>query len=329
MPKLKRNRLPSYRRHKARGLAVVTLNVTDIYLGPYGTESSKFEYDRVIAEWIANGRQISAPDSPTRPDLTITELIARYWGHATQYYTKAGKPTSEQWWIRLAMRPLRRLYGETRASEFGPLALKAIRENMIEGGAARTTVNGYVARIKRMFRWAVENELVAAEAYQRLQAVAGLRRGRSEARETDPVSPVSDAFVYAIRPFVSRQTWVMIELQWLAGLRPGEVVNMRTRDIDMSGAVWQYRPASHKTEHRGHGRIVELGPRAQRVIQPFLTPDVNRFLFSPTEAESERAVNRRRRRKTPVQPSQRDRRKRNQRRSSGEYYTVASYRRAI
>ena len=48
-------------------------------------------------------------------------------------------------------------------------------------------------------------------------------------------------------------------------------VVMRACDIDMSGKVWLYRPARHKTEHHGHGRIIALGPKAQEVIRPFLT----------------------------------------------------------
>ena len=41
MPKLSVDKLPAYRRHKARGLAVVTLSGMDFYLGPYGTSASR------------------------------------------------------------------------------------------------------------------------------------------------------------------------------------------------------------------------------------------------------------------------------------------------
>ena len=329
MPKLAKNKLPAYRHHKARGLAVVTLNGKDVYLGPYGTQASKTEYDRVIAEWIANGRQLSEDQGTRQPDITISELIAAYWRHAQAYYTKDGEPTGEQWWIKLAMRPLRRLYGTALASEFGPLALKAVRQAMIERGDGRNTVNGYVDRIKRMFKWAAENELVSPGAYHGLQAVGGLRRGRCEARETEPVQPVPDQFVDAIRPHVSRQVWAMIQLQRLTGMRPGEVVIMRTADMDTTGSVWHYLPASHKTEHHGHARVVELGPRAQAVTRPFMNPDLEAFLFSPAQAEEDRRDELRGRRKTPVQPSQRHRRKRKPKRQPHDHYDVASYRRAI
>ena len=45
---------------------------------------------------------------------------------------------------------------------------------------------------------------------------------------------------------------------------------MRTRDIDTSGKIWEYRPESHKTEHHGKERVIFLGPRAQEIVRPFL-----------------------------------------------------------
>jgi len=53
-------------------------------------------------------------------------------------------------------------------------------------------------------------------------------------------------------------------------MRPGEVVQMRMEDIDLSGEIWIYRPSSHKTEHHGRERLGPVGPKAQAVLQPFL-----------------------------------------------------------
>ncbi len=44
-------RVPSYRRHKPSGQAVVTLNGRDIYLGNWGTKAGKAEYERLIGQW--------------------------------------------------------------------------------------------------------------------------------------------------------------------------------------------------------------------------------------------------------------------------------------
>jgi integrase len=328
MPKFPKDKLPSYRRHKASGMAVVTLNGRDVYLGPHGTQASKTEYDRVIAEWLANGRCHPASSS-TQRGITIAELILVYWKYAEGYYVKNGKPTSEMSLIKLAMRPLRKLYGATLASDFGPLALKAVRQQIVTGGSCRDTANAFTYRIKRMFRWAVENELTPPNVYHGLQAVSGLRLGRCEARESTPVKPVPDKFVDAIRPYVSRQVWALIELQRLTGMRPGEVTVMRGVDLETSERVWHYRPAEHKTQHHGHERVVELGPRAQDILLPFLKPDLQAFLFNPAEAEAERRAQQRQRRKTRVQPSQLNRSKRNPRWQPLEHYTTDSYRRAI
>ena len=67
-------RVPSYRRHKPSGQAVVTLNGRDIYLGPWNTKASRAEYDRLIGEWLAAGRCLPKPDA----DLTIAELALGY-----------------------------------------------------------------------------------------------------------------------------------------------------------------------------------------------------------------------------------------------------------
>ena len=61
MPKLTRG-LPSYRRHKSSGQAVVTLDGRDFYLGPHGAKVSRAEYDRVIGEWAAYGRRLRSGD---------------------------------------------------------------------------------------------------------------------------------------------------------------------------------------------------------------------------------------------------------------------------
>ena len=50
--------------------------------------------------------------------------------------------------------------------------------------------NQRIGRIRRVFRWAVEQELVPPSVYQGLLAVRGLQRGRSKARETEPVKRV-------------------------------------------------------------------------------------------------------------------------------------------
>jgi hypothetical protein len=206
-------RTPSYRLHKPSGQAVVTLGGRDFYLGRHGTSGSRAEYDRLVGEFLVSGRRLPAKVGPVATDLTINEMFLRYLAHVDFYYTKDGSPTTEPRDIRLAIRPLRPLYEHTAASEFGPLALKTVRTKMVASGLCRAEVNKRIGRIVRAFRWAVGEELIPASVYEALRAVPGLRKGRSDARESKPVKPIRDALVDAIRPFVARQVWAMIELQ--------------------------------------------------------------------------------------------------------------------
>lgn len=267
MPTVKR--IPKYRLHKSDGRAVVTLNVKDIMLGKYGTEQSRQMYDRYIAEWLANGRTLPEQSKPA--DITIMELVDRFWRHAQAFYVNAdGTPAGEQDNYRMALRPLKALYGFTHAAAFGPKALRAVRQKMIEMGWCRTRINRQIGRLKHVFGWAVSQELIPAATYQALLTVKGLRRGKSEARESEPVKSVPEAHIDAIEHHVSPQVWAMVQLQRLTGMRSTEVCIMRGCDIDTTAAPWVYRPAFHKTEHHGHTREVWIGPKAKEIVKPFL-----------------------------------------------------------
>jgi hypothetical protein len=109
MPRLTR-RVPSYCRHRASGQAVVTLSGQDFYLGPYGTQVSKREYDRVVAEWLARGRSPLAAPEADPAGISIAELLVRYLRHADSYYRKNGRVTNEVNAIRSALRVVKGLF---------------------------------------------------------------------------------------------------------------------------------------------------------------------------------------------------------------------------
>ncbi len=219
-----------------------------------------------------------------RYTLTIDDLALSYLEFAKQHYLKDGKPTSEVCCLKNALRFVIAAAGRTRAREFGPKLLKAVRQRMIDAGLCRKTINTGIGRIRRMFRWAVAEELVPANVLTAIAAVTGLQAGRSNAKEGKIVNPVSRAAVDAIKPFVSKPVWAAVELQMLTGMRSGEVLAMRGRDINTTGAVWEYRPESHKTQHHGKGRVVFLGPKAQAIVKEFLTTDLKEYLFNPGDA---------------------------------------------
>jgi integrase len=322
-------RTPSYRLHKPTGQAVVTLNGHDHYLGKHGTPQSQVEYDRLIAEWLSNGRQsVRLVQDGT---LSVNELILAYFTHVQAYYRHPdGRPTSEVANIRLALRWPKQLYGLTAAAAFDSLSLDALRGSMIRAGLCRNRINKDVARVKRMFRWGAGKRLIPASVCQSLAAVEGLHAGRSDAIETEPVRPVEWDKVQVILPHVSPQVAAMLALQYHTGARPGEIVIMRTIDLDVSGSVWTYKPASHKGSWRGHERTILIGPKGQAILRPWLRLNVEEYLFQPRESREAFDSKRKAERKTPMTPSQSQRRRKvRPRKTPGDHYTTSSYANAI
>jgi integrase len=301
-------RIPKYRLHKPTGLAVVRLSGRDIYLGKHGTPESHAEYRRVISEWLASGHTVtSSVDAPAMAaveSLTVNELVLHYLRFAKTYYVKNGQPTREFGNLKDAVKPLVLTHGHVAVTAFGPVALKAVRETMIAADLSRGVVNQRVNCIRRVFKWGVENQLVAPSVLHGLQAVAGLKCGRCNVRETKPVIPISEPLVDAVLKVAPSQIAAMIELQRLTGMRPGEVVLMRAIDLDTSGPIWVYTPREHKTEHHGRKRDVHLGPQAQAVLRRYLKKDLDAFIFSPQDVMQGRRSVARQERQTPLTPSQ-------------------------
>jgi hypothetical protein len=70
------------------------LDGRDVYLGHYGSPQSRAEFDRLLAEWLSNGRRLPAPGSASGTDLSVNELALAYLSFADTYYTKKGRPTT-------------------------------------------------------------------------------------------------------------------------------------------------------------------------------------------------------------------------------------------
>ena len=277
MPRQK-NAVPAYQHHKPSGQAYVRVTVNGsrrvIYLGKYDTPESRAEYRRITAELETSG-PVAVVASAAGADRTVNEVLLAFlhWA-ATNYRTPDGKPTSEVDHFKLSARPARELYGHTPAKEFGPKALAAVRDRMVASGWCRSLVNRRVDRVKRIFKWAASQELVPAATYQALRTLEGLRRGRTEAPESEPVRPADPAHVQATLTHLDRHVRAMVELQRLTGMRPGEVCKLTMGEVDRSGELWLYRPERHKTAHHGRGRVIPLGPRARGILTAFLVGGV-------------------------------------------------------
>jgi len=268
-------------------------------------------------------------EGPPPAEMTIGQIVTRYLEHAVQYYRRPdGTPTGEADNMRRALAALD-VVADRPAADLGPRLLKAIRQQLVDRQLARNTVNAMTRRIRRAWTWAASEELVPPGADAALASVKGLRRGRSPARETDPVEPVAETWVDATLPYLPASLQAMVRLQLLTGMRPGEICALRAVDVDRTGKVWMYRPPMHKTLHHGKARDVPIGPKAQAVLDPYMRKGkaLDAPVFTPALAARERRDRRRRlARRIRHRP---DRSVGRRRRPPGQRWTSRSYWRAV
>lgn len=324
--------IPTYRRQKkedGNDRAFVVIKGERHYLGTFGSPESKDAYARIIGEWSLSGS--IAPSDPSV--MSMSELMSRFWEQRVIGYYKRpdGSPGKEVTEFSLALKPVRQLYGSSLAASFGPKALRVIQQWFTDRNLSRKVINRRVGRIKLMVRWAVAEELLPADAYHRVQAVPGLKEGRTEAPEGPGLSAVADEVIEATIKHLSGVVAAMVRLQRFTGMRTGELCGMTTGDIDTTGTVWTYKPKHHKGSHLGKSRNVYIGPKAIEVLKPWLRSNLSEIIFRPADAVAYMRETRREARKTPTEygngPG--DNVKRKPQRKPGERYCPVSYGKAI
>lgn len=334
---------PKYRYHAASGQAIVTLTDCrtkrrkDVYLGEYGTPESRTRYANVTAQWEDAGRILDMPAKTARYTaaprvgvVAVSNVALAYWHHMQTRYT-GRRNKARLLHVKATIRLWRSLYGGLPASEFGPLALRHVRDEMIAAGWSRKTVNDRVRIIQAAYGHAVSVELAKADKFVALQSVKPLRRGEGGV-EGAKVLPVPATNINKVKDHVAPQVWALIQLQLLTGARAGELVIMRAIDLDTTGNVWLYRPQFHKgDDDETRERIIYLGPKAQEVIKPYLPTSMDRpldgYLFSAREANAARKATRARKGK-PRRSNQKSNPRKTDRRT-GNRYSTGSYRKAI
>lgn len=299
MPR-KANVFPSYLLHKQSGQARVRIQGRDFLLGPYGSEQSRIRYGEMIARLgagvpidpVAGSNRGRLPRNDSDPGPSVGELCLVFLRHAETHYVKNGRPTSEVDILKSVMRPLVELYGMLPAKDFGPLALKAVRSRMVELGWTRGTINSGMSRIRRIFKHAIANELVEPGILLKLQCVAPLLSGRTEAHDNAPRTSVAPEHIDAVRALVSPLVRDLIDLQRLTGARSGELLQLTTGMIRRTGEVWTAALADHKTRHHGQSRTLHFGPHAQAILARYLAADPDVALFGITRAAYRRSITR-------------------------------------
>jgi len=278
-------RVPKYCRHAATGQGVVYIARQEYYLGEYASAESLKLYAQVVERYQAGGA--AAVLMLPRGELTVAELVDQWldWGQTRHQ-------AAELRGMATPIRRLLKLYADLPVSKFGPVALEAVRSAMVADGLTRTGVNKAVHRLRKIWLWGVRRQLIDETLWTALKATTALAKGEEDVRESDPVLPARWQQVRAVLRNAPLPVQIMVRLQVLSGARPGEIVQVRPCDVDRRNpASWIFRPTGSKAAHLGKPRVIQFGPRAQRLLAPYMATDADlqQYTFRPDQAHRDAA----------------------------------------
>jgi integrase len=325
MPRLV-NRKPKLGKKKRGDVtyAVVRLNNRIHVCGRWGTKEAERKYKALLHEWIEAGCSTAVGASPKT--ATVSQLCAAFWKHAKTYYNGTNAAH-----FKRVIKSLRTKYGSKQVSDFGGRDLKALRQSFVDSGASRTYANESTQRVKQIFKWGTAEDMVPPSVHAVLAAVAGLRVGKTEARENDPVQPVPLEHFEATLEYLPEVVADLLRVQFLTGARPGEIRALTPGHVNTKSDPWEAKLYKHKTAHHGRPRVLFFGPKAQAVLAPYLLRGADEFCFSPKDSEKRRLEALHDARTTPLSCGNKpgSNRRTNPKRKPGGQYTKDSVNRAI
>ena len=285
----RRPSIPRYCLHKRSGQAVVFVNRTQRYLGPYNSPESREAYGELVSK-LAKGVPIeNAEPASSTAGISVSDLLLKYVTEKLPRYANA-----EQHCQRSAIRILRQLFGETAAAEFGPLKLGIVRDAMVAGDPlavdadgnpkprkswSRGFVNDQIRRLRSVFRWGVAKQLVTESVLTSLKTLAGLNPGDSEAHDYEPRHAVPQEDLQAVRAILTDLHRDIFDLLLLTGARAGEVIGLRIGDVNRTGDVWRADLKQHKTAHKGKKRTLYFNIVARSILLRHMKTDPDERFF--------------------------------------------------
>ena len=171
------------------------------------------------------------------------------------------------WRDKAALEKIKELLPDCEAIQFTARALMNFQRTLIKQDYARRYINKLVGLVRRVVNWAIRADILPDDFGYKLSRVPPLKYG--EARETKRRKDAKVDEIIAILPHLSETAGDMLLLQYLTGMRPSEVCNIKEEEIDKSGDVWRYIPAQHKTAGKGKIREFVFCETAQKILNKY------------------------------------------------------------
>lgn len=306
---------------KSGTYAAVRLNIDgkkkDYYLGKYGTPETERKYRQIVAGYLSGDL-----DKPQTDNITISYIYNKYLD--TIEYSNDSDANNARRTLRYAVE----CFGESLLvsdfaddtktirilTEFQQYLLSIAREERFDadGKAVKkqwtyTGVNRIVKTWLAILRWACRQGLLPFGIYRVLDALKPLN-ARSGLPRTQEAEAVDDETLLTVFPFMTPTIREMVQIQRGTGMRAKEICDLLVGDIDKSGQTWTVRTGRHKTAAHLRFRYFAFSLEETEILRRRCAGKTDeQHVFSQRENFSEFWALQRANRKTPVQPSQRQR----------------------
>ncbi|GHT28891.1 integrase [Planctomycetales bacterium] len=189
-------------------------------------------------------------------------------------------------------------------STFKPGYLIWYKRSLIEQGYAKSQVKRYIKVVKQVFSWAATPRydegtwdilptMVSASLIAEMKMIKVT--DADNCRENPLRLDVAYEYIQAVMDYVSPIIEAMMRVQYLTGMRPGEVCTMKVGDIKKTkaefgnhyrlwdGENWLYVAAEHKTKKYIGERQFAIAMEEQEILEPYLAgKSASDFVFSKT-----------------------------------------------
>jgi integrase len=192
-------------------------------------------------------------------------------------------------------------YDSVAANDFRGSLLLLLRDKLQQEAEEldhrnRRTINNYIRDCIKIFSWGSVRDFVRGSVVADLNEIKSLSRKESpKLRDSEIVDAARSADVEAAIKAATPTIATMLIVQKETGARPKEVRDARWEDIDTSGDLWLYTPATHKNTHREkqlgqrNSRAIYLTRKAQDALFDYQTrrPDPkNEYIFTRFESNA-------------------------------------------
>jgi integrase len=239
------------------------------YLGIPDSPEAKRAYAELLTRLAVVAESQPAVVEPAKSSNwpTVCQAVAKWLKWAETDYKGQARELKN---YRYSVEPLIKLYGALQTSRFRADQLDEVRQEMRRRGLSRAVINRRITRIKTIWRRLERWGSVPDGSWAHLRTLPSLGSLDREYHVLPPVKAAEWRDVAKVCGHLSPVTRAMLLFQWYTGARSGEVRQMRVGEIDRTGDVWIYTPATHKNAWRGQSRQIAIGPKAQAVIEPLL-----------------------------------------------------------